>query len=223
MKKLSGVTITLMRTTIDFFAFLLLLLSSITSYSQNMPNNKPTITSPEASAIPLYNQYPVDYVSGVPNIEIPLFEINTKMGVIPFKLSYHIGKIKPSEFSGIVGFGWSLSPNMGITRGINGGVDGINKGFPANYVVNQGTSTNTAYKMSASKDILDEKPDDFFYSLIGKSGQFLYNNSGGFSTIPYDPIKIYHYTDSVFTIIDDAGSTYRFGGNKYPFVQPHHF
>lgn len=35
--------------------------------------------SPDASSIAMYQQYPVDYKSGVPNIEIPLFEIKTKM------------------------------------------------------------------------------------------------------------------------------------------------
>ncbi|MGX5687428.1 hypothetical protein [Arcticibacter tournemirensis] len=164
--------------------------------------------SPDASSIAMYQQYPVDYKSGVPNIEIPLFEIKTKMGTIPFKLSYHIGKMKPSELCGPAGQAWTLSPNLGISRSVRGAEDGPGKGYPANH---SWGSTETYYPIYVAQNTKDEQPDNFFYSLLGKSGEFMYNNQGSFSTIEYDPIQITHDSNDSFEITDIDGTVYRFG------------
>ncbi|ATL47897.1 hypothetical protein COR50_12375 [Chitinophaga caeni] len=164
--------------------------------------------SPDAAAIATYQTYPVDYSSGAPSIEIPLFEVPTKAGVLPFKLSYHPGSLKPSNANGIVGWGWTLSPNLGITRSVKGGIDGVNSGFPANNLFG---STDLTYLQSASSNTLDEQPDDFFYSLLSKSGRFIYNHEGEFITIPFASIKITHSESNSFSITDDDGTIYKYG------------
>jgi|GEM_PF-2291026 RHS Repeat. len=168
--------------------------------------------SPDASSIALYQNYPVDHVTGAPSIEIPLFEIQTRVGVIPFKLSYHIGKIKPAEVSGPAGWGWTLSPNMGITRSVRGRADGPDYAFPsqAGTVANH-SSHNNSYLEAASKNNIDEQPDDFFYSLLTKSGRFLPKGINSFATSPYQAIKINFIDDNTFEITDDDGTRYRFG------------
>ncbi|MGN7787296.1 DUF5977 domain-containing protein [Niabella sp. 22666] len=190
--------------------FILFLFIGHLSWSQpiNQTLGKIVSASPDGSSIALYQNYPVDFVSGAPKIEVPLFEVKTGVGNIPFKLSYHIGKIKPSELAGPAGWGWTLSPNLGVSRSVKGGADGVGKGYPANSSFG---GTSEPYLYAASNNTLDEQPDDFYYSLLGKSGQFIYNRQGGFSTLPYAPVKIQHLSDNEFTIIDDDGTTYRFG------------
>ncbi len=181
-------------------------------FAQNSPLSqslgKIIPASPDASSIAMYQQYPVDYKSGVPNIEIPFFEIKTKMGSIPFKLSYHTGKMKPAELCGPAGQAWTLSPNLGISRSVRGAEDGPGRGYPANH---SWGSADTYYPVYVAQNTKDEQPDNFFYSLLGKSGEFMYNNSGGFSTIEYDPVLISHSNTDSFEITDADGTIYKFG------------
>lgn len=179
-----------------------------TEEARRMSLTRYTPASPEASSIALYQSYPVDFVSGAPNIEIPLFDVPTRAGTIPFKLNYHIGKIKPSEHTSGPGFGWTLTPNLGVTRAIKGGMDGANTGYPANSLFG---STTDIYFNAASFNNLDEQPDDFYYSLLGKGGRFLYNRSGAFKTVDYDAVKILRPNDQQFIITDDDGTIYKFG------------
>lgn len=164
--------------------------------------------SPDAAAIAMYQNYPVDYVSGAPGIEIPLFEVPTRAGVLPFKLSYHIGSLKPSESTNVAGWGWTVSPNIGVTRSVKGGVDGVGTGYPAN--TDFGSSSNTYY-LAAASNTADEQPDDFYYSLLSKSGRFVYDRAANFVTIPYEAIKVSHTDNNSFTITDDDGTIYKFG------------
>lgn len=164
--------------------------------------------SPEASAIALYQNYPVDFVSGVPDISIPLFEVPTRVGVIPFKLTYHVGKLKPSEQIAGPGWGWTLSPNLGVSRAVKGGIDGVGGGYPANTQFGQNTQD---YLLGAALNGYDEQPDDFFYSLLSKSGQFIYNRSGQFVPVSYDAAKVSHPDNNTFIITDDDGTIYKFG------------
>lgn len=132
--------------------------------------------------------------------------------MIPFKLSYHIGKIKPAEVSGPAGWGWTLSPNLGITRSVKGKADGYNAGFPAQAgTVANHSAHNNGYLKPASENIIDEQPDDFFYSLLSKGGRFLPTGINTFATSPYEAIGINHIDDNTFEITDDNGTRYRFG------------
>jgi len=176
--------------------------------------------SPQASAIASYQNYPVDYMTGNPQISIPLLEINTKMGKLPIQLSYSLGKIKNSELTGPVGFGWTLTPNLGISRAVHGVADDVAAGYGTN--TQFGNQSNCLYLLSLSRDLAyDEQPDDFYYSLLNKSGRFIYRTNKSFSTIPFEPLKISHPTSQTFSITDADGTIYNFGkysiddGNNY--------
>lgn len=174
------------------------------SYQQNLNNLSPL--SPTSSAIATYVDYPVDYKTGIPDITIPLFEVPTKTGTIPFSLSYHVGKIKSSEFTGPVGLGWSLMPEMGITRSKRGKEDDIPLGYdvPAN-------SPNCQDQLKFAQGLFNTEPDDFYYSLLSKQGKFLYNKTNNFSTIPFEAIKINRPDKYSFLITDNDGTIYQFG------------
>lgn len=189
-------------------------LSFIPGHSQSSTDLLKTVTqqvvpsSPEAAGIMLYQTYPTDYVSGAPQISIPLFTAKAGSRDIPFTLDYQVGKVKPSVLSGIAGTGWTISPDLGITRSIQGEEDKLNSGYPAN---NQLGSTTSAYLLSAARGNLDEQPDDFFYSLLSKSGSFVYKQNTGFVPLSYQPVKISHPDDNSFIITDDDGTSYLFG------------
>ncbi len=81
--------------------------------------------SPEAISLAKYINYPVDYSTGLPDISIPLYEINAGTLKLPISLKYHAGGIKISEPTGWIGTGWSLSAEPLITRAVNGKPDEI--------------------------------------------------------------------------------------------------
>ncbi len=99
-----------------------------------------------------------------------------------------------------------LEPNIGISRVVHGVADDVGAGYPANSEF----GTNTClYRLALSRNIsLDEQPDDFYYSLLNKSGRFIYRRNGSFSTIPYDPVQVSHNTSPTFSIVDEDGTTY---------------
>src|SRR5690606_35933125 len=62
----------------------------------------------------------------------------------------------------------------------------------------------------------DTGPDLFSYNIPNKSGKFIYKRDREYMTMPHEPIKIVQDNEGsynfYFTIIDDQGTTYRFGG-----------
>ena len=66
-------------------------------------------TSPEASALLSYAEFPVDYYTGRSNINIPLYEIEVDDFSLPISLSYCTGGIKVTDEASWVGLGWSLN------------------------------------------------------------------------------------------------------------------
>lgn len=80
--------------------------------------------TPEATQLIRSILYPVDYSTGLPQIEIPLYEIKLKDGtVLPIKLVYHASGFKPGEAKQRVGVGWSLQAEPQISRSVNGNPD----------------------------------------------------------------------------------------------------
>jgi len=77
------------------------------SYSQEEP---PEIfpNSPTAAELGSYGSYPVNYSTGLPNIEIPLYTIEVGDLKVPITLKYHASGIKVNQQVSWVGLGWSL-------------------------------------------------------------------------------------------------------------------
>ena len=64
--------------------------------------------SPTASELGKFGSYPVNLSSGLPQIEIPLYTIQSGDLKIPIKLKYHASGIKVNQMSSWVGLGWSI-------------------------------------------------------------------------------------------------------------------
>lgn len=98
----------------------LLFLSSILCPAQNdffLTHYQP---SPESYSLMQYTDCPVSYYTGVPEINIPLYEIKVGDFTLPVTLKYHASGIKISQESSKIGLGWSLHAGGEISRSIRG-------------------------------------------------------------------------------------------------------
>jgi len=189
-----------------------------------IPNYAPK--SPEAAAFLTYGEYPVDLSTGVPNISLPLYTIETKGLNIPISLSYHAGGIKVSQEASWVGLGWNLNFGGQIILRV---VDDVDEG---NAMIDQIPS-------EASLDYYDTNPYDFtqgpqvpeqwdksrvkdiyMVSTPTVNGQFYIRNRATNDIVVYPPqafkVESISQSDGMpgytgFKVIDPAGNAYFFG------------
>ena len=79
--------------------------------------------SPNAASLGKYGEIPVSYYTGLPNISIPIYDIQDKAGSHSISISYHASGIKVAEEASRVGLGWALNAGGVISRNIIGGDD----------------------------------------------------------------------------------------------------
>ena len=86
--------------------------------------------APEAAALGKYVEVPVSPYTGVPQINVPLTEVQEGELSVPVSLSYHASGNKVEEVATYVGMGWSLNAGGLITRVVRGLPDDFpNMGF----------------------------------------------------------------------------------------------
>jgi len=203
----------------------IVLLWNVTTWAQQSPINyslpKITPVSPEAAALRKYVDYPVDYVSGLVPIDIPLFEIKDGDIVLPITLSYHASGLKVKEYSGWVGNGWTLNAEPFITRTVNGIKDEASSnskvGFLCHYHSNPYSYEN---RLRAAKGELDYESDTYYFKLAGKNGKFYFVKRGDnyqtyFQVVnyPFGKEKMNYFDNSLsnFIMQDENGICYFFG------------
>lgn len=212
-----------MRAKIGLFLQIFLIVNYFIAEGQQ---NNFTAVTPEAAALAKQVNYPVDYNSGLPDIRIPVYEINVGQLKLPVDLVYHAGGFRINEQATRSGLGWSLSSDLQITRTVNGKSDFAPGGYINNTLVkafyaNPYTCTTCAYPDSYQENYFlatgekDAAPDKFNYKLLNKSGSFYFqkNDAGtGYSIVPvpYDNIWI-QFNNGQFIITDSDGTKYYFG------------
>jgi hypothetical protein len=145
--------------------------------------------SPSASSLGIYGQIPVSNFTGIPVIDIPLYQIRYKDLSIPLGLSYHAGEVKPDVPPGEVGLGWALRAGGSITRVIKGMTDF--EAYPGSLypqpVLFNPTSKETWGTDSAMRRYLKDgyviaddvaNPDEFYFNINGITGKFYMDFSG---------------------------------------------
>lgn len=185
----------------------------------------PTIAprSPNTAAIEKFGSYEVNLFTGIPDISIPLYIIQSGDLKVPITLSYHSSGIKVNEVAGWVGLGWALSPGGTISRRIVGLADDGPYGYLSGYMKPESaytTSTDAGLDNleNSSNGTYDTRPDIYSYDIPGHSGKFFLDGSdGSFAPrmIPFAPLKTnYKYdgtTLSVFNMVDEHGTRYQYG------------
>ena len=90
---------------------IVLLLSSLNIMAQGNPIVPDIPPSPQAVAFNRLGDYQVNNNYGMPDISIPLFEIDFHGYKIPLTLHYEASPLKPGYNYDVTGIGWTLSGN----------------------------------------------------------------------------------------------------------------
>ncbi|MDQ0639309.1 hypothetical protein QF042_002874 [Pedobacter sp. W3I1] len=202
------------------------------------------LSMPTANAASLGNflETPVSKFTGVPSINIPLYEISEGNLSIPVSLSYHAGGVRPDAHASWVGLGWSLKSGGVISRVIRGKMDELDSdvgGFYDNHTQSLGGadwSSTARLQEKATQFITDPSPDEFSFSVGNLSGTFLMDDQGNWKVrcnqdvkvvfnnsdfmLPFIPNYLpnpygrtqYFRTFGKFTLIAGDGTKYVFGG-----------
>lgn len=98
--------------------------------------------SPTASELFKYQDYPVDYSTGLAQISVPIYEVTSGSLSVPISLSYHAAGRKVYDQDGPIALGWSLNAGGMISRVIHGLPDFGSYIFPNPFNVDNLTNYN---------------------------------------------------------------------------------
>jgi hypothetical protein len=157
-----------------------------------------TPVSPNAASLGIFGNIPVGHYTGIPDISIPIYEINLDGKKIPIKLAYHASGIKVSQEASSVGLGWALNAGGCIVREIRGRDDFSTSTPPRGYYYDtefaHWNSNNDIDQNYADADYLqyrsyldgyDSEPDLFHFNFGSFSGSLFFdkmNTSGNSGT-----------------------------------------
>lgn len=177
-----------------------------------------------------FGSYPVHLSTGVPEITVPLYEIEAGDFTLPVSLRYHASGFRPDDPVAPVGLGWTLDAGGVINRTILGaddikvGYGTRNQTYLRDYNNFLGAITNNSPPMGrhfiseVEKGIdssWDTEADRFSYNFCGHSGVFRYCDSlSRFIPLNHEPLNISFYQkdydNGYFTIADGEGNFYEF-------------
>jgi YD repeat-containing protein len=179
--------------------------------------------SPNAQTFLKYGDYPVDYSTGVPSINIPLYTISLKDYSFPISASFHAsGRMASLNFSPL-GLNWALHATGVISREVKGIPDekATHTENPASYYSPQSAHFQDLYNLENGTK--DPEYDIFSLDVNGLSFKFIIRDNHQVVFLAYCPYKLIvnGVTFSSFTLVDDKGITYNFGsdGNGYGFAE----
>ncbi|MCD2257593.1 DUF6443 domain-containing protein [Psychroserpens luteolus] len=160
---------------------------SLVSYGQELPEVIPP--SPTVSSLMHFEEVPVDYYSGQPNIQFPIYSKSIGSNVtIPIVLRYNTLGLRLDERSGWTGTGWSLDGEIVISRTVRGIRDeAMRTDNPVNkdeVGIHHNNFSNINFDQSFTNRIQDVELQNFLWNSSGKgSGShngIQYDNYGGF-------------------------------------------
>jgi hypothetical protein len=156
--------------------------------------NKMFAAAPTANNLMKFEEVPVSYYTGIPDISIPLFNFPTNNSSVSVnvQLKYHPLNAKPEDRSGETGLGWSLIAGGTITRTVRGGnPDEKNRSVPlssppkvkygiyneannptAKLINNESIDIND-YAFNAAMGKYDTEYDLYQYNFGGNTGRFI--------------------------------------------------
>ncbi|MDR2652656.1 MAG: RHS repeat protein [Prevotellaceae bacterium] len=144
--------------------------------------------TPNVASLGIFNQIPVSMYTGVPQIDIPLYNLVIDGTKVPINLSYHTNFVKPRNVPSWIGLGWSLSSGGSITRIPKGRRDEIYP-EPRNYENNYSMLNDdywcelneqeyNKYLTNCLYGCIDFEPDEFVFNFGNYSGSFYLNHFG---------------------------------------------
>jgi|GEM_PF-1826671 len=170
---------------------------------------------PNAAAFKIYGDIPVGHTTGVPDISIPIYEIDINGYKLPIVLRYHLHSAQ--KVRGIisnVALGWNLDFGGMITQSVNDLPDESMSKISDTNILQEDIDS----KIAAPQDYPDYQYDNYSYSFFGNTGEYLNTPEKviPFSQLGKKPVKIGNDANGNY-IIDDEGVIFYFGGaeNQY--------
>jgi hypothetical protein len=224
-----------LKTTNALLSFFLLLMGTDKLAAQQNLYSQVSIATPNAAALGKYADIPVNYHTGIPQINLPIYTIQDGPIQVPVGLSYHASGLKVAEPASWVGAGWSLQAGGAISRTVQGAPDEhytsnanaeqakgylSDKGYP-NYLWHKNVNDPNDFEYllkDFQNGYADGEPDLFFFNFAGYSGKFYFGDDKVPVVMPEQDIKIeYSYTPGLrksiesFVLTTPDGNRYYFG------------
>ena len=183
-------------------------------------------SSPEAAMLQRFGNYNVNLFNGVPDISIPLYEINTGKLKVPITLSYHASGIRVRDEATFVGLGWNLSAGGAVSRTVKSKADEQLGYLNGSYTIAAPGSldplhnnTDLNYSNDAARGVYDLEPDIYSCNLPTINCKFYYGNRSTAQPviIPFSSAKINTTLTGnalSFSILDESGIEYKLGNTK---------
>ncbi|MDE6457220.1 MAG: hypothetical protein K2L31_01315, partial [Muribaculum sp.] len=165
--------------------------------------------TPQAAALARYGEYPVSHTTGIPDITIPLYEIDLGGYKLPITISYHASGFRPDDVATPVGLGWVLNAGGAVTRTIMGApdfetgdmtLDTLYRNYNEVDRIVQDVKASGAnmdkLESLALKGLfstIDSESDRYTFNLPGQSGVFRYSHRDRrFIPLNHYPLRITH-------------------------------
>lgn len=167
--------------------------------------------SPTAQEFMKYGEYPVGMYTGVPNISIPIYDVNTKDISVPISINYHSSGIQVDQKASWVGLGWSLNSGGTISRIPRGVPDDSGAGgfFNINVPELSQRGYDDQFFEDAATGLKDTESDVYYYNFAGFSGKFFFGRDKKVRMVDEAPITI-EYESGGFIIVLQNGLVYKF-------------
>lgn len=209
--KISLSNIINMNKNLTFLLFIIYFIISFETISQDLPKVIPP--SPETAALFKFQDYPVDYSTGLPQVNIPIYEVISGSLSLPITISYHSSGRKVYDETGPIGLGWALQAGGMISRTVIGNPDDERWNFPSPWRKPVDIPSNrTDFLFLAAVGhhpfypitYYETQYDIFSYSANNLSGKFILKNENAIKSpalIPNKPYKIeWHKTTSQYVV-----------------------
>ncbi len=181
--------------------------------------------SPEAAEFLKYGNYPVNLSTGVPNISIPLYTVQSGDYQLPITLNYHASGIKVNQEASWVGLGWNLSAGAQIVLEVRDGPDEYNDSFDSqpNYedVYTYMENNPNGYGDSFFTPLKNNSwiKDVYNFSSPTVSGKFIIEDFANKEITVFPPeafqVELTGARDTKsFTITDKMGNQYVFNNTR---------
>ena len=198
--------------------------SGVNDFDISAPATEILPPSPSAFRFATNGQIPLEGGSGAFSYSIPLYTIQLNDISSPLSVNYSSNGVKIDELATSIGTDWSLNAGGVITRVVKGVPDeeAQLRWYP-DYVSHNGMTeedTTRILQLSDYPSLYDSERDWFSFNVGGISGRFFFDED----LLPHiecnQHIKIEFEEKlagtfgvcSLFTITDDKGIIYRFGG-----------
>lgn len=185
--------------------------------------------SPNVLALTKFGNIPVNYSTGIPQINVPIYQYEDKNSGLSLNISldYHAGGVKVDEMASAVGIGWALNAGGVVSRTVRGISDESPKGYWNTNIMDINVSQDDGnrasdYLLTPFRDMhlgeRDSQVDLFSYSINGRSGQFMWGRNNDLLIVNREKINItkglstiwYRTMVSKITITDEKGFRYVF-------------